>query len=837
MGTVMWRDIRAHANRFLLTALAVILGVAFLAGTLGLRDVLRSTLSSLIDGIITDGLIVSGPLIAETDIGQMHAPIDPALATTIEGLAGVQSVRADYSGQLVVLDKEGVPANLAQAPAVGLPYSELESSLIKGRKPHAADEVVLEESTAYRAKLDVGDRVTVIVGSAPKPMVVSGITRYKTTMAGASVAMLQKDEGIKVFGHDGKAETLTVTLADGADDNAVADAIRSELGSDVEVRIASDVRDEQKKTFEEFLTLLNTLIIVFVTIALAIGTFIIANTFHMSVRQRQRQFALLRAIGAAPGHVFAIVIVQALVIGLIGSALGVLLGQGLLVVIRAEIEKIGMPLAGDFTLTPATATTALIIGMVVTIASAVVPARRAALVAPIEAMRETSGATEPPLRLRAVIGVVMLATGVPLVIAGTTRSLGSWSLGAGAALTVLGLFVLAPALIAPAVAALGAPLRRASSISGTLASRSLAGAARKTATTASALIVGVALVAGGATLASSIKASLASAYDDIAEFDLMVQPIVTASDVTQAASRIADAPGVESVLGAVRYGYARIELGSERTDGQIAALPPAVLPPLGVSATSGDLATYGPGTAILGEDYAKDHGLSVGQNITLAGQSGMREVSVAAIVKTEMMEVQVAVTDEDFAAIGTLEPLVGPTLVAIEQGADVATVKKDLTAALSDLHIYRVLDRADMVDAGSTQIDMALTVLYALLGLSIIIAVLGVINTLSLSVADRVREIGLLQAVGLSRGGVRAVLLHESILTTIIGAVLGIALGVPLAIAVYIYMSDGGTLAVTVPWWSLAILLVAAFIIGILASLIPGQRAARVDILDAIRAD
>lgn len=614
-------------------------------------------------------------------------------------------------------------------------------------------------------------------------------------------------------------------------------AVSQAIGGDHVVRSAAEVRAEEKDAFEGLLTIINTLITVFVAIALAIGTFIIANTFHMSVRQRQRQFALLRAIGAAPGNVFAIVICQAIVIGLVGSALGLLLGQGLLIAIRSGIESLGMPLVGDFTLAPATALLSLAIGVVVTVISAAIPARQAALTPPLEAMRETSGASEPPLKRRTIIGAVALAAGVPLVVASALGNLPGWSLGIGAALTVLAVFLLAPALIAPAVLVLGAPLRRLNDVPATLASRALRASARKTATTAAALIVGVALVAGGATLATSIKSSLASAYDEIADFDLLMQPITSMSDAPQDLERIAASDGVDAILGSVRIGYAMVSGEVGPVEGQIAAIDPAVTGPLGVSAVAGSLADFAAGNVIVGEDLADDQGWSVGDVLTIAGQGEALQAPIAAIVATEMMVVPVGLTSGDFAALNPAFPTLGSTLIDVADGADIAAVKAQLTAELKDLHLYRIVDREDMVDAGSAAIDTALTFLYALLGLSIVIAILVVINTLSLSVADRVREIGLLQAVGVPRGSIRALLLHESVLTTLIGSILGIALGVPLAIAVYAFMSDGGTLSISIPWASLGLLVAAAIVVGVLASVIPGHRAARIDIVDAIHAD
>lgn len=272
-------------------------------------------------------------------------------------------------------------------------------------------------------------------------------------------------------------------------------------------------------------------------------------------------------------------------------------------------------------------------------------------------------------------------------------------------------------------------------------------------------------------------------------------------------------------------------------DGQVAAIDPAVTGTLGVTAVAGTLADFTAGSVIVGEDLADDQGWSVGDVLTIAGQGEALQAPIVAIVATEMMVVPVGLTSGDFAALNPAFPTLGSTLIAVADGADIATVKAQLTAELKDLHLYRIMDREDMVDAGSAAIDTALTFLYALLGLSIVIAILGVINTLSLSVADRVREIGLLQAVGVSRGSIRALLLHESVLTTLIGSILGIALGVPLAIAVYAFMSDGGTLEISVPWASLSLLVAAAIVVGVLASVIPGHRAARIDIVEAIHAD
>ena len=330
MWHVTLRGIRAHLGRFLLTALSVMLGIAFLSGTLALRDVLGQTFSNLSAGIATTDLSVRGtPLESQNAFESSNSPISDTLAVDVEAVDGVADAFPIYSGTAVLIGSTGQPANVGQAPPLGFSWTEETDSqfLSAGRAPESADEVVLESGTAEAAQLSVGDPAILLIDGAPRDVEVVGIVSFGSSVAGASITLLENDFARESFSPNGMVFEIGVLIEAGADPETVAATIEADLG-EVDVLTAEEVQAETEEAVSSILDLINTFLLVFVAIALGIGIFIITNTFRISVRQRQKEFALLRAIGASPKQVFGVVFVQAIIIGLLGSALGILLGQG-----------------------------------------------------------------------------------------------------------------------------------------------------------------------------------------------------------------------------------------------------------------------------------------------------------------------------------------------------------------------------------------------------------------------------------------------------------------------------------------------------------------------------
>ncbi|MDP9806814.1 putative ABC transport system permease protein [Trueperella bonasi] len=836
MWKVTLRDIRENFARFLMSVAAVSIGVAFLTGTLSMRDLLGATFSNLTGATITADLYVAGPQLTPPAYMTYGEMTDDDL-TTIRNTRGVEFAFPTRSANAYVYDDAGTAANVAQAPALGFNFvPEVNEDLLnEGRAPERG-EIAIEESTSIRSGIEVGDTVVVYVNE-PVEMDVVGKFAFGTGMAGASVVMMNDAEFVELVGT--AFTEVSVTVEDGADPAVVKNALVQAVPDDYVVESAAEKKEVIDEAIAGPLNLVNTFLLVFVVIALAISTFIISNTFTISVRQRQRQFALLRAIGARPGQVFVAVILQAGVIGIIGSLVGVVFGQGLLSLIRAGLESAGMPMDGNLVVTGKTAGISILVGVIVTLLATIVPSRRAALTAPIEAMREGSGSAEKPLRRRTIISAIALVSGGALLAYGATNDSGG-AFGGGAALLLLGVIGIMPGLVAPATTALGWLFRKISPATGVVASRSLVASPRKTASTAVALAIGVALVSAGSSLAASIRETMWQDLDDNFEADVLLMANGLVQDTSAATSLVEAVDGVAHVDDSMLNGTALlVAVDGEPRENifKTGALSSHAMEGIGLVYKEGSSAAIDNGQAAIYDQVAEAVGAEQGSVIQLATETEMVEIEVGAIVESGTLTFSNALimlppdVAERLDLINPWKPIV---VVDLEEGADSARAVEDIRLALKDQYVWTVEEREGLWGIANSQVDGVLTFLYGLLGLSVIIAVLGVVNTLSLSVVDRVREIGLLRAVGMQRSGVRRMVVQESIIITLFATVVGIVLGVTLGLALTRYLASDSEAFYVIPWQAMGTVLVVGLVVGVFAALLPARKAARLDVLDAI---
>ena len=841
MWQVTLRGIRAHLGRFLLTALSVTLGVAFLSGTLSFRDTLSDTFSNLVDSTMTNDIYVTGPETAESmAAGMSNDPVPADLVDEISTIDGVERVVPTYAGLAMIYDSQGQPVNMANAPSLGFSYDGGRSAeqIISGMEPSGQDEILVEKSTATRAKIEAGDTVTIIVGTEPMDVRVSGIIELDSSMAGASIVFLPSQWAESLWGDTGTASEIAVDIASDSDADTVKERITEAIGETYVVRTAEEYSEDAREVVDQVVNMLGMVLLMFVVVALGIGTFIIANTFQISVRQRQREFALLRAIGASPRQVFLVVLVQAIVVGLIGSIVGVLAGQGLILGIREFISAAGMPLDSNLLMRASTALASIVIGTVVTVIGSVVPARRAALTPPVEAMRDVSGATQKPVGRRTIIGVSVLVVGAALVYLGGWRVV-DWhgaALGVGALAAVTGTILVTPALVPAFARVLTWPARAFFAPIGQLASGSMTSQTRKTATTTSALVIGVALVAAGATVADTTKASLTDIIRTNVTSEIMVILNVPTDDVSHGLAVIEGADHVTDADASFATGQADVTAGGEPFRGQVGSPHPDLVgSDLGMRLIDGDDRALENGSWVVSQMTADDHGIEVGDTVTVDGVKGAVTGEVGAIVESFLFPFDVFMPEEDGAELTVMNPSVNAIVVTTD--GDVAAAKQSIIDAVDGLYVFTVYDKDDLADMVVGQIDQLVTMLYAMLALSIVIAILGIINTLSLSISDRTREIGLLRAVGLSRRSVTSMIMTESLVMTLMGAILGVALGVPLGLALATYLADDMTIIFTIPWATLGFMAIISIIVGIIAALLPARKAAKLKILDAIAED
>ena len=854
MIRVALRSVRAHAGQFLLTALAVVLGVTFLSGTLALRGVLSDTFSALMSSTMTADLYVTGQPISGAQSGGgsgvLTEKIDGAAAEQIARVDGVRAAHAASSLSGTLVGADGTPVTSTGAPTLIVPaFPDFPGwRLVAGRDPSGTGEIALESDALRRSGLAVGDRTHLVVDGTPSEVTVVGELTYGTSMAGATIVAADPDWVMGVAAPDGKVAQIEITLADGADTAAVSRQITDLLPDSDRLQTRAERIDEQNAYVESILGYVQTFLLVFVVLAMFVGSFIIMNTFAMSVRQRQKEFALLRAVGASPTSVFATVLFQAIVIGLLGSLIGVAGGAGLTRLLVAGLEAYGMPLPGGVPMTRGVIAASVAIGLLVTIVGALLPARDAALTPPVEAMRGTAGAREKPLWVRGAVGALLTAAGLAGVVAawvGDDLSRRTTVLGAGAGALMLGLLVCSPVLAHRTIAVLAMPLRLLRPV-GRLAARNLAAAPRRTAATSAALVIGMALVCAGTIIASSMRASIADIVNDSMRADLLVRAPATSGLLTPLPAEMTEQI---NALDGVREttGYAVASVTTTTPDGgesvgYMVAVDPQRYPDFyDPNVTAGSLDSLDDAHVAA---FA-DSGLQLGDQVAVTGPAGSVTATVSAVADSKGLTGTLYATPEVAAAVGSWtapaptdpqEVLSSPQglFVSLADGADMGTVQSQIQEIVAPAYVFEVLDADELSDQVGQMADQMLAVLYALLGLSLVIAVLGIVNTLVLSVSERTREIGLMRAVGLGRAQVAGEILCESVLTAVYGTVLGGATGVLLAGALRSVLADRGLTELAIPWPQLAVMLAAAVVVGALAALWPALRAVRLPVLRAI---
>ena len=857
MNRVAWRSVRAHAKQFFLTTFAVVLGVAFLSGTLALRASMSETFSKLTSSTITSDLYVQGPKIASNDNNDSSdstqtQPIDGSLADQIKQIDGVEAAKPDAQTTGVLVGANDTPVSNMGAPTLFLPSYENEPgrTWAQGHRPQGGGEIALESGALKNSGLKVGDKTHIVIQGQPTEVTVVGEFHFESSMASATVVGMDPDWLMPIAAPDGKVSNITIDLAKGASLDTVKSEVTKVVPDGAQVKTRAELIKEQNKTIESQLGFIQTFLMVFVVVAMFVGSFIIMNSFAMSVRQRVKEFALLRAVGASPGSVFGIVFLQAVVIGIIGSALGVAAGAGLLAGLAKMLDTMGMPLLEGTGLTAPIIVISLVVGLAVTIIGALMPAREAALTHPVEAMRGVSGSREKSLVLRTIIGGLLLAAGAAAVAAAwVNEDLEQRQLimGLGAGGVVLGLLIVSPTLARPVVAVLGLPFRMLRP-SGRLALRNIVHNPRRTANTSGALMVGMALVCAGATLAASFNASTADEIDRSLKADLLVQPATMSSSNTKLSSEkakeLAAIDGVKETSSYTLYVNAVTKPdGSQNPAATSLVIDPATYSSAyDIRVTSGSLSDLDATHVAVN----KTENLKMGDKVTLTGPNGSVEATVGAIVDpkgiggTYFYSPKVAAAVGSWTSPGTstdpdhvLDAPLG-MLLTLEDGANLDTVRHKAEDIVADTYQYSVNDANQLSDKVGQRINQMLAVLYGLLGLSIVIAILGIVNTLVLSVSERTREIGLMRAVGLGKTQLAGEIITESVLTSLYGTVLGGATGVVLAAALKKILEDQGLTSLSIPWNQMVGMLALSVVVGIIAALWPALRASRLPVLDAI---
>jgi putative ABC transport system permease protein len=833
------RALLAYKLRLLLTVTAVTVGVAFVAGTFVLSDTMAKAFDELYAGL-TKGVDVSVTAkSAYSDIstqGQQR-PLDESLVETVAAVPGVTVAQGGVTGFALILDKDGKPIQPGGAPTLGSsvgkdPRLAGDFSFRDGRAPAGPHEVALDAGSAHKAGYHVGDSVKIVFQDGTDSFTVVGLVGFGKTdsLAGATLAAFDLRTAQQRLDKVGKVDQIDV-LGDATVTSAqLRDAIAKRLPAGAQALTGSQVADQNSTAIRDGLGLFTKILLVFAAVSLLVGSFVIWNTFNVLVAQRRRETALLRAVGATRRQVLGGIVFEALVIGLVSSGLGLLAGIGLAVGIRELLAAIGIEVPTTAAaVEPRTVVAALLVGVVVTVVAAVVPAIAATRVGPVEALREAQAVSTGVGRVRAVVGWSVLTLGVAGMVVCIV-------LGDQPVLTALSVLVAFAGMVTtgPLLARGMARLADRGPRGGgwRMAARNVARAPQRAAATALALTIGLTVVSAVAVAAASTKASVADIVNEGNRSDQILQaPGQGAGFSPVVADLLRRRDDVAAVV-EMRYTGARVQgdstaLAGLQTDGidDVADL----------GVRDGDLSDFGKGSMLLGTKQAAALGVAAGDHVTVTfPETGKVSLEVAATFEHDsIIGSGYVVSLADYAANVTSK-LDTAVLVRDAEGADPAAVQKSIEKALADYPNVNVKDPAELTKESQASVDKLLGLVTALLLLAVIVAILGIVNTLVLSVVERTRELGLMRAVGATRKQVRTVVRRESVLMSLLGAFTGIALGTVAGVALSRAMVDSGVRTVSVPVGTLVVYIVVAAVVGVLAAVGPARRASRVDVLRAI---
>lgn len=843
MFKLSWKGVLAHKVRLGLTGLAIVLGVAFVAGSFVFTSSMSAAFEDLFAGS-TDkvDLFVQAP----GSFGFMTGKIPEETLATVQAVDGVEVAFPTVQGWAQMIDKEGNAIGGTGPPTLGFSFlpEDLDFTITvleDGRIPQGPGETVIDVYTADANGFAVGDTIRIIFTTGVEEFEIVGTTSFgeADNLLGATAASFDLETAQRVLGYEGSYSTVTVIAGDGVDVEDLRNRIDTALASDdIEVVLADVQLEDQLAEVDEALGFFNTFLVSIGVIALFVAAFLISNTFRIIVSQRTRELAMLRAVGATGRQVTWMVTLEAFIVGLTASVVG--LGVG--VVLAVGMQRLLAALGIDFPSGPLSLPVEAIVlgigfGVLFTVLSAVLPAYRAARIPPVAALRETAVGGPASLRRRAITGGAITLAGVVLLLLGLFGNVGSELLqtGLGAGVVFIGVAVIAPIFSRAFGRVAGAPLPRLRGIPGRLAKENAIRKPRRMAATASALMIGVALVSVLAVLAASFKTTIRAAVEDgvIAEYQVQVGGFVdpTATGVSPAvAEAFRELPEV-AVASTFRIGPFRDP--ADQSESFLLGVDHEIDRVMRLEIPQGSFADLGPGRLIVDAEYAGDEGIGLGDVVPIEVREGkVVDFTVAATFEADLFQGSVyAISMEDFKQYYDLD-LDRMVMIKLADGVDAEAVRPTLESIIAPYPNIEMNNAEEYVDKAAGQIDAFLNVLTALLLLAIVIALMGIMNTLALSIFERKREIGLLRSVGMSRRQVRTMIRWEAVLIAVFGAVIGLVVGVVLGIAVVFAIGQG--LKLTVPGANLLLYVVAAALGGVLASVWPAFRGARTDLLEAI---
>jgi putative ABC transport system permease protein len=835
MWNVTIKGLLAHKLRLALTALAIVLGVTFISGTFVLTDTLHNTFTNLFANIYSKiDFQVRGVAQLGSGGNAVRNELPESLLATVRGVPGVAVAQGDVAGYAQFVAPDGKAIVNGGEPTLGVNFDQDQQisslHLIAGRPPVTSGDVVMDAGTAQANHFAVGQRVRILFAASSRTFTITGIAQFGTAnnLAGTTLAAFTLPTAQQVLQETGKFDDIIVTTAPGADKSAVHQAIAKVLPPGVEVVTGQTVVNEETNVVDQALSFFDTALLVFAFISLFVGAFTIFNTFSIIVGQRTRELALLRIVGASRRQVFRSVLAEAALVGLASSVIGLGLGALAAVGLEALLRGFGIALpSGSLVFEARTVLVGLIVGVGVTMVSAIGPARRAVRIPPVAALddRRSGGVVSPRRRFAwgaglALAGVVILAVG----LAKPAIQL----VGVGAVCIFVGAAMLAPAIARPVSGVIGRPLARLLGEPGMLGRENSMRSPLRTAQTAAALMVGLALVAAMAVFGASVSRSTTSSVDQAISADLLVS--ASSGQLSSAASAAASAvPGVTAST--VVY---RSQFDFEGTLSTLTGVStPNLADTLILRMTAGSPAALSQGELLIDSTTATSKHLSVGDTVPVKfAETGSSTLRIGGIYQANAL-IQSFLVSDGFFLSHYSNPHPGAVLLRTNGSA---AVDNAVTSAVAPYPNVQVQTRSQFEQSQVSTVNQLLGLIYALLALAVLVALIGIVNTLMLSVFERTREIGLLRAVGMGRRQVRTMIRSEAVILAIFGAIIGIIIGTGMGIALVSSLRSQGITDTVVPFSSLVIFLLIAAVLGLIAASWPARRAAKLDVLAAIAA-
>ena len=842
MFRIALKGILGRKARLILTSLAVILGTSFLAGTSVFSDTLNRTFDNLFSDVFKNvDAYVRSTQVIDGNFGQEERQrISADLVSIVEKVPGVRDASPDIQAFARIIGKDGKPIGSdGQGPptfgSIGEEFAGALWSTAKGNWPNGPTEVVIDEASAKAGKYVLGDTVKVVAQSGSREFTLVGIASYGDVRSpgGATFALFDSVTAAEFLTKPGFIDAILISGDGSVSDEKLTKAIQDALPttSKTETLTGAEITLETQDQIGSALDFFGILLKTFSFIALGVGCFVIYNVFSISAAQRQRENALLRAIGASRKQITRAMLIESIVVGLIGSVVGLFAGIGLSAGLSALLRAVNIDIpSGGLVLSQNTVTSTIIIGLIVTVLSAILPARRAGKVPPLAAMRATALEIAEPGRKRLYTGLLSIALGLAIIVAVVAGASNNY-LGIGILFVFIGTIVLGPIIARPVALFLGRPAARFRGVTGTMARQNSARNPKRTSRTASPVLIGVALVTAVTALAASIKGQIDDVFTAQFKGDYAISTDARGFGglSPSLAVDLNKLPQVEKATG---FGFLTVKIDGK---GQyVTTINPETIEGLWniglINATYPDLKTS---NMFVSEKVAKKKNLAIGSVLeTTFGDGSTRPLTVAGIyVNNEI---------GDYIANSNLVD--GSGIIMFDIGVYIQTkenVNKAEAFAALDTAVKKygqgeLLTKQEYINKQSGQVNQLLGLIYGLLMLSVIISIVGIIITLLLSVFERQRELGLLRAVGMTRSQVRTTVRWESVITSLLGAVLGIILGIGLGWIIVFASKDQGLTSFKLPVGPTIIIMVMSFIVGLFAAIYPAWRATRVNILDAL---